>query len=52
MTIDKIENEVKNFDDKIFLICGPIKFVEEFWAELKNKGVDEDNILTESFFAQ
>ena len=52
LSLEKIKNEIKDFDSKVFLICGPTLFVEDFWKQLKNVGVDEDVIYTESFFAQ
>ena len=52
LSLEKIKNEIKDFDSKIFLICGPTLFVEDFWKQLKDVGVDEDVIYTESFFAQ
>lgn len=52
MSIEKIKNRLDDLKNKTYLICGPIKFVEEFWKELKDRGVEEDDIHTESFFAQ
>ena len=52
LSLEKIKNEIQNLDSKVYLICGPTRFVEDFWKQLKDAGVNEDFIYTESFFAQ
>lgn len=39
-----------SFKNKCFCVCGSIQFVNDLWKMLKDAGVKEENILTESFF--
>jgi len=50
MSAKKIAETTKNRDQTEFLICGSIQFVREIWKELKNSGIPENQIYTESFF--
>lgn len=43
-------SDIKISNDYDYLICGSISFVKDFWKMLKNSGIDEINIYTESFF--
>ncbi len=50
--IDKniLKKDLGNFENKNYFICGSIEFVNSIWKLLKDEGVDELNIFTESFF--
>ncbi len=50
LNYEKIREKVGK--ENMYYICGPTQFVEDFWKALKDDGVDEDDILTESFFIQ
>lgn len=43
--------ELKDFQDKEFMICGSIYFVRDIWKILVNKGIKQENIYTEAFFS-
>ena len=47
--IEYIKNNT-NFNNSNFFICGTIEFVNQFWKELKNNNIKEEDIYTESFF--
>jgi len=48
------QNILKNYEQEIanseFLLCGSIGFVKDMWKGLKNNGIPEFNIYTESFY--
>lgn len=50
--IDKniLKKHLNNFKNKDYFICGSIEFVNTMWKLVKDKGVLELNIFTESFF--
>jgi ferredoxin-NADP reductase len=50
LELQDIKRVVKNTKKQNYFICGPISFVDDFWRDLKNLGIEEDRILTEAFF--
>lgn len=38
------------FDKRNYYLCGSIQFVNSIWKDLKESGVREENIFTESFY--
>ncbi len=50
--IDKniLKKNLVNFENKNYFICGSIEFVNSMWKLVKDEGVHELNIFTESFF--
>lgn len=50
--IDKkmLKKHLVSLGEKKYFICGSIAFVNDLWKLLKNEGVLEENIFTESFF--
>jgi len=45
-----LKKYLTSFDNKCYYICGSIQFVNDTWKLLKESGVSESNIFTESFF--
>lgn len=45
-----LKKHLGNFDNKNYFICGSIEFVNSMWKLIKDEGVHEMNIFTESFF--
>lgn len=45
-----IKNYIASLNDKCYYICGSVGFVNDMWKSLKNIGVLEEDIFTESFF--
>lgn len=50
MNVPDIKKRLGNLKKQDYFICGTIGFVKDFWEQLKNAGVDEDNIYIETFF--
>lgn len=48
-SVDSIKPEVVNFKDKLFLICGPRKMMEDITWQLVSAGVHPRNIVIEDF---
>jgi predicted ferric reductase len=48
-TISDLQERIKNFDNKIFIVCGPPRLMNMLSTELKKKGVKNYNIVTENF---
>lgn len=47
--IDILAQNIVNFDNKFFFLCGPPRLVDMLIVELKNKGVKNTNIIVEDF---
>ena len=50
LEMEDLMDTLGDVKSKIFFICGSIKFVNDFWKDLKENGAKEDNIFTEAFF--
>lgn len=49
--VGNVKVGLKKIAGREFLICGSIPFVRDFWKNLKDQGVSEDNLYTEAFFS-
>ncbi len=49
LTMENIKKRSGSFEGKEFLMCGPSKFKEDFFASLIKEGVKKDNIHEEVF---
>ena len=47
---DDLRSYIEQSNNSEFFLCGSIAFVRDFWRLLKNRGVPEEKIYTESFF--
>jgi predicted ferric reductase len=47
--IDILADRIQNFDNKIFIICGPRRMMVSMVNGLKSKGVKNSNIVIENF---
>lgn len=45
-----LKKYIVSINNKCYYVCGSVSFVNDIWKMLKNIGIKEDKIFTESFF--
>jgi len=47
---ESLKRHLGSFDKRNYYLCGSVQFVNTVWKDLKESGVPEENIFTESFY--
>ncbi|MDO8442712.1 MAG: FAD-binding oxidoreductase [bacterium] len=50
MNKESLKKHLVSFGKRNYYLCGSIQFVNAIWKDLKESGVPEENIFTESFY--